>query len=61
MDISNRSSYNTNIYLAIVVNVDTTQDPAGRERIQIYIPSIQYEYQGVYQEYINSSDKTSSE
>lgn len=58
MDIINRNSYSNVINLAIVVNVDTNQDPAGEYRVQIYIPSTQYEFDSVYESYMNSSNKT---
>ena len=57
MDIVNRNAYSNVIFLAIVVNVDTNQDPAGEYRVQIYIPSTQYEFDSVYESYMNSADK----
>lgn len=61
MDIINRNSYSNIINLAIVVNVDTNQDPAGEYRVQIYIPSSQYEFDNVYETYMNSSNKTNND
>lgn len=60
MDIVNRNSYSNIVFLAIVVNVDTNQDPAGEYRVQIYIPSTQYEFDSVYESYMNGSSKNDS-
>lgn len=61
MDIINRNSYSNIINLAIVVNVDTNQDPAGEYRVQIYIPSSQYEFNNIYETYMNSSSKNNND
>lgn len=61
MDIVNRNAYSNVIFLAIVVNVDTNQDPAGEYRVQIYIPSTQYEFDSVYESYMNSADKLNND
>ena len=61
MDIVNRNAYSNVIFLAIVVNVDTNQDPAGEYRVQIYIPSTQYEFDSVYESYMNSSNKLNND
>lgn len=60
MDIVNKNSYSNIVFLAIVVNVDTNQDPAGEYRVQIYIPSTQYEFDSVYESYMNGSSKNNS-
>lgn len=60
MDIVNKNSYSNIVFLAIVVNVDTNQDPAGEYRVQIYIPSTQYEFDSVYESYMNGSSKNDS-
>lgn len=57
MDISNRDSYCNIIYMAIVVNSNSGDDPSGLNRIQIFIPSTQYDLAGEYLDYMNSSDK----
>lgn len=61
MDIVNRNAYSNVIFLAIVVNVDTNQDPAGEYRVQIYIPATQYEFDSVYESYMNSADKLNND
>lgn len=58
MNVAGRSEYYNNIYRAIVVNVDTSQDPENKDRFQIYIPTIHYEYDGEYQNYMEDSNKT---
>ena len=58
MQVYNQKSYYNSIYLAIIVNSDITQDPLNIGRVQIYIPGIQYEYDGVYKQYMNSTNKT---
>lgn len=60
MQVVNKNSYITTIYSAIIVNNNTGQDPDNKGRVQIYIPSINYEYADVYQEYMESADKQSS-
>lgn len=60
MQVTNKDFYYNSIYSAIVVNSDTNLDPQGNNRIQIYIPSINYNYADVYEEYMNSTDKSSS-
>lgn len=61
MQVTNRESYSNCIYSAIIVNTNTDNDPDGKYRVQIYVPSLQYEYDNKYEEYMNSADKTSSE
>ena len=61
MDIVNRNAYSNVIFLVIVVNVDTNQDPAGEYRVQIYIPATQYEFDSVYESYMNSADKLNND
>lgn len=60
MQVYNNKTYYNSIYLAIVVNTDTSLDPIGSNRIQIYIPGIQYEYDGIYEDYMNESNKKDS-
>ena len=60
MDIVNRNSYSNIVFYAIVVNVDTNQDPSGLNRVQIYIPSTQYELNNIYETYMNSANKSSN-
>lgn len=59
MNIINSDSYYNSIYQAIVVNADNNQDPENKYRIQIYIPLLQPEYINLYQNYINSANKSS--
>lgn len=61
MQVTNRNAYSNEILIAIVVNSDTDQDPQSNYRVQIYIPSLQYQYDSIYESYMNSSDKTSNE
>lgn len=60
MEIHGRSTYHNSIYSAIVVNADPSQDPFGANRIQIYIPSLQYEYEALYTEYMKDGNKPAS-
>lgn len=55
MQVINKNSYITTIYEAIVVNNDTNSDPDGAGRVQLYIPSINYNYADDYQTYMNMS------
>lgn len=63
MLVANKSDYNNNIYYGIVVNTDSSDDPNenASDRVQIYIPSMQYEYNDKYEAYMNSSNKTTEE
>lgn len=61
MNIIDKEAYSNFIYMAVVVNSNTDSGPQSEYRVQVYIPQIQYEYDGVYEEYMNSSDKNSSE
>lgn len=58
MQIANRNEFISTIYSAIVVNTNKSLDPDNSGRIQIYIPSINYEYADYYVEYMNSNNKT---
>ena len=60
MLVSNKTAYNSSIYSAIVVNTSVTDDPESQGRIQIYIPSIQYEYASTYTEYMVDTNKSSN-
>ena len=53
MNISGESEYCNRILEAIIVNSDYNNDPEHKYRLQIYIPSVQYEY-------MLSDDKTTS-
>lgn len=57
MNVVNTDRYETSIYRAVVVNTDTSQDPEFKYRIQIYVPFLQYEYNDIYKNYMNSSNK----
>ena len=61
MQVVNKSSYISTIYSAIVVNKDTSQDPENKNRVQIYIPSVNFDYADHWEEYMNMKDKKSSE
>lgn len=61
MDIQNSNTYYNAIYSAVVVNDLTEQDPEGLGRVQIYIPKIHFAYLNDYVDYMNSSDKSSSD
>lgn len=61
MDISNKYTYLNKIYSAIVVNQDYNQDPLQQGRVQIYIPSVHFEYADVYRDYMENTDKLNSE
>ena len=60
MDIINKQAYNNSVYIAVVVNSNSDDDPNNEHRIQIYIPEFQYEYDNEYQEYVKDSNKTDS-
>lgn len=57
MEVTNKSTYQSSIYSAIVVNDNINDDPDYKYRVQIYIPSMYPEYLDIYEDYINSSDK----
>lgn len=61
MQVVNKSSYISTIYSAIVINSDTSQDPENKNRVQIYIPSVNFDYADHWEEYMNMKDKKSSE
>lgn len=61
MIIADKSSYSSDIYYGIVVNTASSDDPEGLDRVQIYIPSAQYEYADKYKEYMNSNNKSELE
>ena len=60
MEVSNRNVYYNCIYQAVVVNADTSQDPTNSNRIQIYVPALHYNFEGVYKQYIQDTNKTNS-
>lgn len=60
MDVSNRNVYYNCIYQAVVVNADTSQDPNSLNRIQIYVPALHYNFEGVYKQYIQDNNKSNS-
>ena len=59
MQVTNKDTYSNCTYNAIIVNSNTDQDPDNQYRVQIFIPSLQFEYCKSYEEYMNSADKTS--
>ena len=61
MQVIDKSSYITTIYKAIIVNKDINLDPDNKGRVQIYIPSINYEYADYYQEYMADTNKKDSQ
>lgn len=60
MQVTNKNSFITTIYSAIIVNKDTNQDPLTKGRVQIFIPTVNYDYADVYQDYINDDNKPNS-
>lgn len=60
MEVVNKDAYHNSINRAIVVNADQSSDPDGTNKVQIYIPALQYEYNNIYEEYINDSNKSNS-
>lgn len=60
MEVSNKNTYQSIIYSAIVLDPDTSNDTESKNRIQIYIPSLNPEYLDIYEEYMNASDKEST-
>lgn len=60
MQVVNKDTYQNCIYRAIVVNADQDSDPEDTHKVQIYIPALQYEYNDIYQEYIDDDNKDSS-
>ena len=60
MQVANRDLYFNKIYKAVIVNDDTSMDPSNNNRVQIYIPNMQYRYQKIYQEYMNDNNKSNS-
>ena len=60
MQVINKSSYISTIYSAVVVNTNKDLDPDDLGRVQIYIPSVNYNYADSYIEYMTSENKTSN-
>lgn len=60
MDIVNKEEYSNFIYMGVVVNANPDEGPQDEYKVQVYIPQMQYEYDNVYEEYMNSSNKDSS-
>lgn len=60
MEVVNKNTYHNAINRAIVVNANTSDDPDGLNRIQVYIPALQYEYDNIYEEYMSDNDKDNS-
>lgn len=58
---TNKSSFIGDIYSAIIVNEDTSLDPYNDNRVQIYIPTVHYDYADVYKEYLYDENKTDSQ
>lgn len=61
MDINNRDSYYNAIYKANVINTDSSQDPNGTDRIQIYVPYLHYQNITEYENYIADNNKVSND
>lgn len=59
MNVLNKSDYYNAFYKAIIIDDNTSDDPDGEERYQIYIPKLHYEYSDRYQAYMNNSAKQS--
>lgn len=51
MNIADKKTYSNYVFEAVVVNTDTNMDPENKNRIQIYIPSMQMEYADAFVEY----------
>lgn len=60
MLVNDRTAFSSNIYSAIVVNTNVSDDPENKGRVQIYIPSIQYMSADIYSEYMSSDNKRSN-
>lgn len=60
MNVSDINSYSNSILKAIVVNSDYNDDPENNFRVQIYIPSIHYDYMNIYQDYMLSDNKSTT-
>lgn len=60
MQVYNNKVYNNSIYKGIVVNNDISLDPLKQGRVQIYMPTLTYEFDNVYEEYMNSDNKSES-
>ena len=61
MDINNRDSYYNAIYKANVINTDSSQDPNGTDRIQIYVPYLHYQNITEYENYIADNNKANND
>lgn len=61
MEIADKRAYYNSIFSAIVVNDNVDDDPAGKGRVQIYIPSIHTNYDDVYMKYMTSNNKREDE
>lgn len=61
MEVFNKELYYNSIYQAIVVNEDSSMDPANEGRVQIYIPDVHYRYAGIYKTYMNDTNKRNNE
>lgn len=60
MDINNRDSYYNAIYKATVVNTDSSQDPGGKDRVQIFVPYLHYVYLNEFENYLADNDKANN-
>lgn len=60
MNVVNNADYYNSILKAIIVNSDYDEDPEGKYRYQIYIPSIHFEYNNIYQDYMLSDNKSNT-
>ena len=61
MEVLDKRQYYNSINEAIIVNADSSTDPAGLGRVQIYIPNEHIQYSEYYEEYMDTSNKTDAE
>ena len=60
MQVARSSEYVSSIYYGIVVNEDIELDPENLGRVQIYIPSVHYNYSEHYEGYMGDKNKESN-
>ena len=61
MEVASKREYNNSIYSAIIVNEDHDADPEGKDRVQIYIPSIHFDLADIYADYMTDGNKEENE
>ena len=61
MELASKREYNNSIYSAIIVNEDYDADPEGKDRVQIYIPSIHFDLADIYADYMTDGNKEENE